>query len=221
MIFTLYLVVASTYLANMDDKWFKAQQKRAGVTAEDIGQALGRDRSVVSRIYTQRQPMTAAQAKIFAQILQTPLSEVMERAGILEAEEADNVRAAISNGDVSQMQSSRDQNSQAMEIARNFGGHREGMHIWKVRTDAMSLGGYLPGDMILVDTTKSEIVRAGDIVIAQKFDVRAGDTVTLLRRFEPPVLVAASSDSDNLRVHVVDGENVVIKGKIVASWRSP
>ena len=57
----------------MDDKWFKRQQKRAGVTAEDIAEELGRDRSVVSRIYVGRQRMTLDQARVFAKVLEIPL----------------------------------------------------------------------------------------------------------------------------------------------------
>jgi hypothetical protein len=62
------------------------------------------------------------------------------------------------------------------------------------------------------------MVRPGDVVIAQVYD-RGGSAKTVLRRFEPPVLVAASMDPEDWRVHVVDGNNVLIRGKVVASWR--
>ena len=41
-----------TICHQMDDKWFKAQQKRVGVTADQIAAEMGRDRSAVSSIYT-------------------------------------------------------------------------------------------------------------------------------------------------------------------------
>ena len=79
--------------------------------------------------------------------------------------------------------------------------------------------GYMPGDYMLVDTHASERARAGDVVVAQVYDNAKGSAVTVLRRFEPPVLVAASTDPEDRRVHIVDGVNVVIRGKVVGSWR--
>ena len=80
--------------------------------------------------------------------------------------------------------------------------------------------GYMPGDYILVDTNAADRARQGDAVIAQIYDNSAGSATTLLRRFEPPVLVAASMEPDERRVHIVDGTNVIIRGKVVASWRT-
>jgi SOS-response transcriptional repressor LexA len=96
-------------------------------------------------------------------------------------------------------------------------GDRPGVDVWRVKSRAMALSGLLEGDFMLVDTHAAERVRAGDVVIAQIYTRTGANTV--LRRFEPPVLVAASADPADGRVHVVDGDNVVIRGKVVASWR--
>lgn len=67
----------------MDVIWFKAQQKRAGLTSFDLGEAIGRDRSVISRLINGQQKMTLDQARILAEKLGVPLSTMVEKAGDL------------------------------------------------------------------------------------------------------------------------------------------
>ena len=75
-------------------------------------------------------------------------------------------------------------------------------------------------DFMLVDINAAERARPGNIVIAQSYDNQTGSATTLLRRYEPPVLVAGTPDRDQDRlIHVVDNTNVVILGVVVASWR--
>ncbi|WP_092368612.1 helix-turn-helix domain-containing protein [Cribrihabitans marinus] len=204
----------------MDDKWFKQRQKIAGVTAEDIAAELGRDRSVVSRIYTGRQAMSAAQAKVFARVLDVPLAEVMKRAGVLDEDEARELQPGFSDGDAVPFMSKLGSNHSMIGVISAFGGDRPGVDTWIVKGNSMILGGYLPGDRLLVDTHQSETCSAGDVVIAQSYDWQSGGATTLLRRFEPPVLVAASPDPEDGRVLVVDRNNVLIRGKVIASWRN-
>lgn len=202
----------------MDDKWFKAQQKRAGVTAEDIARELGRDRSLVSRIYVGRQKMTLEQAQVFARVLGVPLDEVLERAGLLAEEPARPLAAnGFSESDATPWKGHGGEAEKTEATAATLGGGRPGVDVWTVSSTAMALGGYLPGDHILVDSHQSERCRAGDMVVAQVYNRTGADTV--FRRYEPPVLVAASPDPELARVLVVDGTNVVIMGKVIASWR--
>lgn len=218
---TYHFVVASDYLARMDVMWFKKQQKRVGATAADIAERLGRHHSVVSRIYMQRQPMTLEYAKAFADVLQVPIDEVLKRAGALETHEAQPLELGFSDSDAAQyVAPSAHTQLHTKRIAQHFGGERPGVDVWQVKTSVMALQGLLVGDFIIVDTHASERVRGGETVIAQRYDHNLGAAVTMLRRFEPPVLVAASADPEDRRVHVVDGDNVVIRGKVIAAWRA-
>lgn len=209
----------SDYLSIMDDKWFKLQQKKAGVTAEDIAKRMGRDRSVVSHILNGRQRMTLEWAQAFADVLNVPLSEVLERAGTTTANVARQLQPGFSESDAAAwiQQGAEDRQVPTMAAAL---GQRPGVDVWQVRSSAMALMGYMPGDFMLVDTHAAERARAGDVVVAQVYDNTKGSAVTVLRRLEPPVLVAASTAPEDRRVHVVDGVNVVIRGRIVASWRA-
>jgi transcriptional regulator with XRE-family HTH domain len=204
----------------MDTKWFKDKQKEAGVTAEDIAKRAGRARSNVSHIYAGKQKMSLEWAQAFADTLNVPIDEVLKRAGAISEPRAQQINPGFSESDAAPFAGKAPEQQRAANRAQTFGGDRPGVDIWTVRSNALALNGYLPGDQILVDTHQSETCRAGDVVVAQKYDWQTGSATTLLRRFEPPVLVAASLEPDDQRIDVVDGTNVIIKGKIIASWRS-
>ena len=204
----------------MDEKWFKAQQRKVGVTAEDIANRMGRARSNVSHILTGKQRMSLDWAKAFAEVLQVPLATVLEKAGVTDGETARQVAPGMSEGDAAPWQGAPGQQDQqtVRAIAAALGATRPGVDVWRVKSASMVLGGLMVGDFLLVDGHQADRAKPGDVVIAQVYN-RDGAT-TVLRRFEPPVLVAASCDPEERKVHVVDGENVLIRGRVVASWRS-
>lgn len=205
----------------MDEKWFKRRQKEVGVTAEHIAAKLGRTRSNVSHILNGHQRMSLEWAQAFADVLQVPLATVLERAGAAPKEVAEQVSPVVSEGDATIFKpTTGHQEVQLASILEAINVAREGVAVWRVRTAAMALAGFLVNDFLAIDTHQSERVKAGDIVLAQSFNAAKGSAVFLLRRFEPPVLIAASADPDDQRVHVVDHNNVVIRGKVVATWRT-
>lgn len=203
----------------MDDKWFKQQQKLVGKTADQIAAVLGRDRSVVSKILAGKQKMTLEWATAFAQALEVPLATVLEKAGTADLPVARQIAPGFAESDAAVWLPGPGLAEAAVvkSVAAALG-ERPGVDVWRVNGPSMALAGLLTGDLMLVDSHQAERVRAGDVVIAQVYG-RHASASTVLRRFEPPVLVAASTDPADARVHVVDGENVVIRGKVVASWR--
>lgn len=204
----------------MDDRWFKAQQRRAGVTTADIARRLGRDRTLVSRLYVGRQKMTLDQARVFSEMLGVDLPTVLEKAGVAGPTVARTLTPGFSDSDVAPWQGQDNHAPGAVrDVARALGADRPGADIWRARTDAMALGGVLPGDFLLVDSHAAERCRAGDMVVAQIYNNAKAQAVTVLRRFEPPVLVAASCDPDDARVHVIDGVNCLVRGRVLAVWR--
>lgn len=205
----------------MDEKWFKRRQKERGITAEDIAQKLGRARSNVSHILNGHQRMNLEWAKAFAEALDVPLATVLEKAGITEAPVVQQLTPGFAESDAMAWVPGPGigEGEQVRSIAQVLGATAPGIDVWRVKSQAMALAGMLTGDFFLLDTHKSERAKAGDMVVAQIYSNSTGTATTVLRRFEPPVLVAASTDPSEQRVHVVDGQNVVIKGKVVASWR--
>jgi len=201
----------------MDDKWFKAQQKRAGITADAIANLIGRDRSVVSKILSGKQRMTLEWARAFATALSVDVATVLEKSGYDAPDVTRQLAPGFSESDAVAWVPGHGEGHQVPQIAKAFGGGRPGVDVWRVKSQAMALSGFLAGDFMLVDTHEAERVKAGDTVIAQIYSRSTATTV--LRRFEPPVLVAASADPAEGRVNMVDHVNVVIRGKVIASWR--
>jgi transcriptional regulator with XRE-family HTH domain len=205
----------------MDEKWFKTQQKKVGITADEIAAIIGRDRSVVSRVYTGRQRMSLELARAFAEALQVPLATVLEKAGAADAPVAQQLAPGFGESDAAPWLDAPRPNDPNRAIATALGADRPGVDVWRVKGMAMALAGYLMGDFILVETPAADRARAGDVVLAQVYRATGRDMTarTILRRLEPPVLVAASADPEDGRVHVVDGVNVLVRGKVISSWR--
>lgn len=197
----------------MDDRWFRERQKKMGVTADQIADRVGKDRSVVSKILGGKLKMSMDWAKAFAESLDVPLALILEKSGVADAETAQQVMPGFAEGDVAPFVARGLEERGPKTVADVFGA-RAGVDIWRVHGDAMVSAGYLPGDFILVDTFQADRVKAGDVVIAQVYD-RQG-AMTVLRRWQPPVLVCPKDQT----VHVVDNNNVVIRGKVTASWRT-
>ncbi|MBW4972103.1 helix-turn-helix domain-containing protein [Roseovarius mucosus] len=203
----------------MDDKWFKSRQKELGVTADQIAARMGRNRSAVSHIYSGNRKMSLEWARAFAEALDVTVDEVLRRAGALDEPEAQTLRPGFAESDAVPFVGKGGARETTEATAQGMGGGRPGIDVWTVKSDALALRGYLPGDHILVDTHQSERCKSGDIVVAQIYNWQTGTAETILRVYEPPVLVMASAGLVAPITRVVDGQNVVIKGKIIASWR--
>lgn len=203
----------------MDSHWIKQRLRMAGKNSSDLAEAIGRDRAVISRIMNGHQAMTLDQARVIAEVLGVDISEVLTRSGLAGPQTAQAFQPGFAESDAAAWipGPGMDESGNVRSIAQVLGADRPGVDVWRVKSRAMALAGYLEGDFMLVDTHAAERARAGDVVIAQIYTRTSATTV--LRRFEPPVLVAASADPEEGRVRVVDGTNVVIMGKIVASWR--
>lgn len=200
----------------MDAAWFKQRQKAVGVTAEDIALRAGRARSNISHILNGQQRMSLDWAQAFADVLQVDVATVLDKAGAAPKETTLQLRPGFSESDAAPFEGA---DRSPRSIASVLGLDRNGVDIWRMKSHAMSLGGILPGDFLLVDTHAADRAQQGDIVVAQVYNNSAARATTVIRRYEPPVLVAASTAPDDQRVFIVDGLNVVIRGRVAACWR--
>ncbi len=66
----------------MDAEWFRARMRALGVTQEDLGRAIGRDRSAASRLLSGALEFKMAQAPAIASLFKVPVTEILERAGL-------------------------------------------------------------------------------------------------------------------------------------------
>jgi SOS-response transcriptional repressor LexA len=207
-------------MATIDVKWFKAKQKEADITTEDIGRRLGKDRSFVSRIYTRRQKMKLDEARVFAEMLGVPMREVMLKAGIVTEEEVPTADSHASGSDVLRISESEIEALQsALSPADSSDDPGNQTSAWKVETDGLVLEGLYRGDRLFVREASRNDVMAGDIVLARVATFASKSTQILLRRYAPPYITASSSNREAQAVHFVDGEKVAILGRVVGVWR--
>ncbi len=94
---------------------------------------------------------------------------------------------------------------------------RNGIDPWTIKSRALELAGYLPGDVVLVDLNAT--ARQGDAVCAYVYDwpkMKAETVMRIYQRAAPvDILVARSLDPAFDQVLVIDGERIVIKGVIL------
>ena len=99
-------------------------------------------------------------------------------------------------------------------IERGLNGDPE-LESWRLQTRALELAGYLPGDLIILDPHADP--RPGDLVAADTYDIERDRQATIWRLFNPPYLVAASSDLRLIKPRLLDG--AVIRGVALVSFR--
>lgn len=84
---------------------------------------------------------------------------------------------------------------------------------WRIKGQAMRNAGFLPNDMIEFDP--NPMPHIDDIVLARVKST--GETV--MRIYAPPYLLAASNHPSDFPPLYVDGNNVMIIGVMLRSWR--
>lgn len=161
--------------------------------------------------------MTLEWAKAFAEVLQVPVGTILEKAGEAEPRVAQQLVPGFAESDTIPWRPQAPEDRRPQSVAEVLG-QRPGVDVWRVKGASMAGAGYLPGDYILVDTHAAERVQPGDTAVAQVY-ARNGTAKTVLRRWMPPVLVSVGGAGEATEVHVVDLDNVVIRGRVIASWR--
>jgi transcriptional regulator with XRE-family HTH domain len=87
---------------------------------------------------------------------------------------------------------------------------------WVLRSRALEVIGYMPGDVLLVDLNAE--AKDGDVVCAQSYD-RLGRAETIFRVFQKPFLTAHSMERPGFRPLFVDDDRVQIRGVVVSMLR--
>ncbi len=101
------------------------------------------------------------------------------------------------------------------ELIKAYIAGRPSIAAWVLKTRALEHLGFMPGDIALLDLNASW--RAGDIVCAQLYNHERGRTETIWRRYEPPYLVASSTDPAFLKP--LHEDSVARKGVVMVTFR--
>jgi len=92
-------------------------------------------------------------------------------------------------------------------------GSRAAAESCTIRTRALECLGYLPGDIVIVELDRRP--EPGDVVCAQVYVWGRSEPETVMRIYEPPVLVGASYDEHLRRPLMIDDARVIIKGVVL------
>lgn len=92
------------------------------------------------------------------------------------------------------------------------------MMSFEITSDAAQLAGFEPGDIAIIDTQMTP--EPGQLVLAQVYDLRIGDADTVIRYFEPPYLVSASTDPELRKPILIDQKTVSMRGVVVKQLRA-
>lgn len=202
----------------MDGDYFRKALKRRDLTSADLANAIGRDRTVVSKIFSGLRPMRPNEAEAAARLLDVPLDEVLEHAGLFSQASSIQSTVGFSESDAVPFKFNMPKESRDA-YAAEFGFDRPGVDVWTVQSDVMILAGYRKDDTIVVDANRAGSARDGDDVLAQIYDYQSGSATTVFRRYDMPVIHALSGRPTDVRPVVVDNRNVIIAGVVIGSWR--
>jgi len=98
-------------------------------------------------------------------------------------------------------------------------GGRSAADPWVLKSRALELAGYLPGDILILDL--NAVPERQKVVCAQVYRWEERRAETVFRIYEPPYLVAASNDPAFRKPLLVDNDRVIIKGVVTHSLRVP
>ena len=87
---------------------------------------------------------------------------------------------------------------------------------WRVRSRALELAGYLPGDFVVID--RSLPPKPGDVVVAD-LSTRQVREDLVIRIFDSSMLVAMTADRSAI-VPILLNRQVAIRGVVIHSFRS-
>jgi transcriptional regulator with XRE-family HTH domain len=90
--------------------------------------------------------------------------------------------------------------------------------IWVLRSRALELVGYRPGDLIQIKLDIAPL--RGDVVCAQVYDEVKSRAQTVFRIYAPPILASATTDLGLGTPYSLDDNRVVVKGVVVAMLRT-
>lgn len=188
-------------------EWLEAIRARHNVTPRDIATRARVNLSTIYRMLSADSPHVP-QLDSILKIAQA-FGVAMPDAG-LPGETRDIAPQGFGEGDAAPY------SGEAPAVFGALGANRS---VWRVGSRALELQGVLPDDLLLLD--QAAPARAGDCVVAQIYDFDAATARTRIRAYDGLYLTTATMDRAlQERPLPVDGERVVVMGRIVGLFRN-
>lgn len=198
--------------------WVEELVRITGKSASVIGTEAGLSDTALTRIFRKNYagtlaPLTIERVKDFYAV---PGPDELVQSGVVVPLAR---RAPAGFGEAEQVDLKKTPDLQVVFSALTGG--RNAVDPWRIKTRALELAGYLPGDIVAVDLNANP--KPGDVVCAQLYNWTGDDASTVFRLYDPPFLVASTSQPLLYKPLNVDGHTVVIKGVVIGSarpWRA-
>lgn len=195
-------------------QWLEAALKKTNETPSALARRAGLATTTLTRFLNDpHAPMLTLRslAKVAhaadIQPLGLPQKKIVPSAGYLSESEAEPYRFG-------------DEGTLDLAIKALIG-DRTAADPWLIKTRSLDLAGLLPGDIVIVDLNERAV--SGDVVCAQAYQWEKSLAETVFRLYEPPYLVAATSDAAlaaSLRKPLlVDHDAIIIKGVVIDALR--
>lgn len=180
----------------MDLSRLKELLEEFGITQTQIAQLLKRDRAVITNLMQGKRNLKADEAVTIANFLKVPVTEILgvdklasgfSEPAMIPFQHAPSGEACKSRHVV------KKKGKYFLEVEQVS---TPKMFALEVRDDSLNLSGFLPGDIVIADTERK--IAGGDVVIIQHYDDARDTAETILRRYQPPMLLAHSTRAEFL-----------------------
>lgn len=193
-------------LAEAQRRYIEHVARSTGLTLTEIARRAGKSHTTLTKFMANRErgPLNASTVNDIATALAIPANAEIRGAPGELREEAEPFISA--------------QDKRLGPAVEALLRGRQNADPWILRTRALEGYGYMPGDVVIVDLGVAP--RAGVPVCAQVYDWNHAAAETVWRIYEPPYLIAYSTDPDLRRPLLVDNDRVIVRGVITDLLRS-
>lgn len=190
-------------------EWVKSVLKHTGLKPSQLASKIKRSASTLVKPLNEPENTTMLSGAVLADIADYANLRVMEFPGRQKGF-TENEAVPFYFSDSQSKQTPLDRAVEQLIDQQN------GRDPWVTQSSLLNLIGILPGDILIVDLNQRP--RAQDIVCAQIYDFTADRAETAFRVFDPPYLVARSTNAQP-KPMVVDDDSVKIMGVVLSTLR--
>lgn len=180
----------------------RALREAAGMKGVELAEAVGKTPQQITKIEKSEIGLSATEVMDFSSALQVAPAELLLGGTGFGESETSPLGDARESQDAAAMKSLAGRGEVAILI---------------LKSNALRLDGYLPGDRLLVDLGQQP--QPGDFVVLNIADEESATAETAVRLFQPPAFVPRSFER-SYDTFVVGDNRIAVMGVVVGSYRT-
>lgn len=204
-------------MQDMDIENLRNVLKKHGMSQTDLARLLGRDKAVVTNLFSGKRSLKAEEAMLIARHLGVDVAQILGEKPAAQKRGMEEPAVLIP---FRQAPLKTKKSKQIVEKSGKFflkDSDVTGANVYavEVRDDSLNLLGFMPGDIVISDLDAP--CKPGQVVVVQYY--KGAGAETLLRKFEPPLLMAHSTSQAHKPLNV-DKDNVRLVSPVIKLIRS-